>query len=60
MYDAYSKIKREDLADIEDNEKSYKYAYITFRHMDAVDLILESYDISWLQREYIKNRGTEE
>ena len=36
--------------DLDDGEPEVKYAFITFRHMDAVDYVKKAYKVGWLKR----------
>lgn len=45
IFDIYQEKKKADEEDLGENEQSFKFAYITFRQMDAMDLILKAYDI---------------
>lgn len=60
LYTEYRNKARADDEVIEENEQSCKYAYITFRCMDALDYVRMAYDISWWRRNMIMRFGTSE
>ena len=53
-------MKREDEINIGDDEQSCKYAYITFRCMDALDHVRVAYNIPWWKRNFLLYFGTSE
>lgn len=60
IYTEFRQKVKEDEDVIEDTEQSCKYAYITFRCMDALDHVRIAYDIPWWKRMMIMKFGSEE
>lgn len=59
IYEEFRKIKQEDEDVMEENEQSCKFAFITFRSMDALDYVLKAYSVSNFVKWFQMNQGSE-